>query len=92
MRRQKADKSEWDPRPSDRVCSDHFVDKIPTTEDPDPTLNLGYTYSSTKPCRQYQQSILKQKRSTHHLLKLQYLLIRHHYQPYYGEENKSIVT
>ena len=34
MRRQKADKSEWDPRPSDRVCSDHFVDKIPTTEHP----------------------------------------------------------
>ena len=64
MRQQEADKSEWDPRPNDRVCSDHFVDKIPTTEHPDPTLNLGYTYSSTKPCRQlvYQQPILKRER------------------------------
>ena len=64
MRRQKADKSEWDPRPSDRVCSDHFVNKIPTTEHPDPTLSLDYTCSSTKSRRQlvYQQPILKQKR------------------------------
>lgn len=42
LRRENADKSKWEPSKSDRVCSDHFVDKIPTEAHPIPTLNLGY--------------------------------------------------
>ena len=30
------------PCSSDRVCSEHFVDDIPTEHNPDPTLKLGY--------------------------------------------------
>ena len=30
------------PCKSDRVCSDYFVDKEPTAENPEPTQNLGY--------------------------------------------------
>ena len=36
------DGSKWLPKPSDRVCSDHFIDQIPTEAHPDPTLHLGY--------------------------------------------------
>ena len=42
LKRQNADKSSWKPCASDRVCSEHFVDQIPTVENPDPTINLGY--------------------------------------------------
>ena len=35
------DKTEWEATNSDRVCSVHFVDKIPTVQNPDPVLNLG---------------------------------------------------
>ena len=42
MRRIEKDRSKWLPKPSDRVCSDHFIDKIPTEAHPDPTLHLGY--------------------------------------------------
>ncbi|XP_033758100.1 uncharacterized protein LOC117340449 [Pecten maximus] len=33
----------WLPKEDSRVCSDHFVDKVPTRDNPYPTLNLGYT-------------------------------------------------
>ena len=42
MKRQRADKSMWIPSSSDRVCSRHFVDGIPTVGNPDPALQLGY--------------------------------------------------
>ena len=42
LKRENIDKSEWVPSKSDRVCSEHFVDKIPTVSNPDPTLKLGY--------------------------------------------------
>ena len=32
----------WKPCSSDRICSDHFVDGIPTESNPDPTLKLGF--------------------------------------------------
>ena len=32
----------WKPGQSDMVCSKHFVDGIPTTENPYPSLNMGY--------------------------------------------------
>ena len=42
MKRETNKKTAWAPRPSDRVCSDHFVDGIPTPENPFPSLKLGY--------------------------------------------------
>ncbi|XP_065658475.1 uncharacterized protein LOC136082991 [Hydra vulgaris] len=32
--------SAWKPGTADRVCSDHFVDKIPTVMNPNPTINM----------------------------------------------------
>ena len=32
----------WSPKKSSRVCSKHFVDSLPTEENPLPTENLGY--------------------------------------------------
>ena len=43
MKRETLKKAPWTPKPSDRVCSEHFVDKIPTPENPFPSLKLGYT-------------------------------------------------
>ena len=42
MRRTTVSNTKWHPKPSDRVCNDHFVDNEPTPEHPDPSLNLGY--------------------------------------------------
>ena len=42
MNRQTANKTRWTPGESDLVCSKHFVDRLPTLENPDPTLGLGY--------------------------------------------------
>ena len=36
----------WKPCGSDRVCSEHFIDGIPTRENPNPTLKLGYDIKS----------------------------------------------
>ena len=38
----------WEPTASSRVCSIHFVDQKPTTQHPDPTLNLGKTIPEVK--------------------------------------------
>ena len=46
-----ADNKERKPRGNDRVCSEHFVDGIPTVENPNPTLKLGYELKQTKPRR-----------------------------------------
>jgi hypothetical protein len=32
----------WKPSDSNRVCSHHFIDGKPTTDNPDPTLHMGY--------------------------------------------------
>ena len=42
MRRVNAEKSVWKPCQSDRVCSVHFVDGVPTEQNPYPTWQLGY--------------------------------------------------
>jgi len=42
LKREAQNKKEWEPRPSDRVCSEHFIDKMPTEKQTNPTLNLGY--------------------------------------------------
>ncbi|XP_065665448.1 uncharacterized protein LOC136086880 [Hydra vulgaris] len=34
--------SAWKPGTADRVCSDHFVDKIPTVMNLNPTINMGF--------------------------------------------------
>jgi len=44
LKREKQNKKEWEPRPSDRVCSEHFVD-------PNPTLKLGYDKREETPRR-----------------------------------------
>ena len=43
INRKCADNSNWLPKKDSRVCSDHFVDKLPTKLNPFPTVNLGYT-------------------------------------------------
>ena len=48
MKRMNEDKSKWEPADSDRVCSEHFVDREPTAANPDPTLNLGYHVMAVK--------------------------------------------
>ena len=57
MKRETAKKLPWTPRPSDRVCSEHFVDGIPTPENPFPFLKLGYS-AQEKPKR---REIIKHK-------------------------------
>ena len=42
MRRTTKKKSTWSPGDSDMVCSEHFVDGMPTYENPNPSLRLGY--------------------------------------------------
>ena len=49
LKRVTADNKEWKPCGNDRVCSEHFVDGIPTVENPNPTVKLGYELKQTKP-------------------------------------------
>lgn len=42
LKRKNFDSTEWIPSKNHRVCSEHFVDGIPTVANPDPTLKLGY--------------------------------------------------
>ena len=42
MKRTTCRNTSWKPGQSDMVCSKHFVDEIPTNENPFPTLNVGY--------------------------------------------------
>jgi len=42
LKRETAKRTAWNPCPSDKVCSLHFVDGVPSVENPYPTLNLGY--------------------------------------------------
>lgn len=48
MKRETAQKTAWSPGGSDRVCSDHFVDGIPTNKNPNPALKLGYEIKERK--------------------------------------------
>ena len=51
LKRVAADNKEWKPCGNDSVWSEHFVDGIPTAENPNPTLILGYGLKQTKPRR-----------------------------------------
>ncbi|XP_065671815.1 uncharacterized protein LOC136089687 [Hydra vulgaris] len=48
LRREFINKTLWQPTGSDRVCSIHFVDRIPSTANPTPTLCLGYEIKANK--------------------------------------------
>ena len=52
MNRTTVKNTAWCPGKSDVVCSDHFVDKRPTLENPNPVLNLGYEKPAKKPRRE----------------------------------------
>ena len=45
----------WDPSPSSRVCSRHFVDGEPTSNHADPELHLGYELRKRNPVRPYKE-------------------------------------
>ena len=66
MKRENVDKREWIPRPSDRVCSEHFVDGIPTEKNPNPSLKLGYEIQKSQPRREIKKHpiIKKVKKAT----------------------------
>ena len=49
MRKIEKDKSIWNPKPSDKVCSDHFIGGKLTTANPDPNLLLFYEKPFVKP-------------------------------------------
>ena len=55
LKRVNKDKSAWKPCSSDRVCSEHLVDGVPTTANPDPTLKLGYD----KPVKKTRRSLFR---------------------------------
>ena len=42
LKRQYINKTAWKPCSSDIVCCEHFVDGIPTEQNPNPILKLGY--------------------------------------------------
>ena len=48
LRREFINKTLWQPTGSDRVCSIHFVDGIPSTANLTPTLCLGYELEAKK--------------------------------------------
>lgn len=52
MNRTTKKNTNWKPGQSDMVCSKHFVDGLPTSNNPYPTLQLGYEKPTKKPRRQ----------------------------------------
>ena len=54
INRVNSDKSPWTPGKQSRVCSKHFIDGKPTSDNPFPTLHLGYNSTSltNKICKQ----------------------------------------
>ena len=64
MRRTTVDNAMWIPKPSDRVCSNHFVDKEPTPDHPDPTIQLGYDFVPTQRRRElFRQPVAKKRKN-----------------------------
>ena len=62
MRRINANNTTWVPKPSDRVCSTHFVDSEPTPAHPDPSLHLGYDLTQPQQRRQLVRHHFPKKR------------------------------
>nr|XP_047146284.1 uncharacterized protein LOC124819119 [Hydra vulgaris] len=48
LKREGKNRKKWNPCDSDRVCSIHFVDGIPTIANPHPTLHMGYNCTDIK--------------------------------------------
>ena len=46
IRRQGPNNTVWQPCTSDRVCSEHFVDKFPTEAHPDPTFKTELRFAN----------------------------------------------
>ena len=64
MRRTTVGNAMWIPKPSDRVCSNHFVDKEPTPDHPDPTIQLGYDFVPTQRRRElFRQPVAKKRKN-----------------------------
>ena len=65
LRRVDKDNKAWKPCSSDRVCSKHFVDGVPTPSNPDPTVDLDYKQPKKK-CRRvlFRKPIPKSTSST----------------------------
>ena len=42
LKRRNPSRTKWTPKTSDRICSLHFVDGIPTKENPSPTMHMDY--------------------------------------------------
>ena len=62
LRRIMQSKTPWKPGNNDRVCSEHFVDGIPTEVNPDPTLKLGYELPVSKPRRElFKHTVIEKK-------------------------------
>jgi len=59
MKRETSEISQWFLTQSDSVCNEHFVDGIPTAENPNPTLKLGYTIKERIKRRQLFRSPLQ---------------------------------
>ena len=64
LKRENKDKAAWLPGYSDRVCSIHFIDGIPTAANPVPTLHLGYEKEVPKSRRELFRQPLQKKRKT----------------------------
>ena len=61
LKREKKNKTAWLPGYSDRVCSIHFIDGIPTAANPVPILHLGYEKEVRKSRRELFCQPLKRK-------------------------------
>ena len=64
LKRENKDKTAWLHGYSDRVCSIHFIDGIPTAANPIPTLHLGYEKEVPKSRRVLFRQPLQKKRKT----------------------------
>ena len=64
LKRENKGKTAWLPRNSDRVCSIHFTDGVPTAANPVPTLHLGYEKEVPKSRRELFTQLLQKKRKT----------------------------
>ena len=64
LKRENKDKTTWLPRNSDKVCSTHLIDGIPTAANRVPTLHLGYEKEVSKARRELFHQPLQKKRKT----------------------------
>ena len=71
LKRKNKDKTAWLPRNSERVCPIHFIDGIPSSVNPVPTVHiqlynptLGYEKEVPKSRRELLRQLLQKKRKT----------------------------